>query len=304
MSFIMLIALLLTTSSCNIKKYYVTYVFNNGEANQIEKVGKYLEDIPSPEKQKYIFEGWYLDEELSTPFDITKRLTGDITLYAKYDIDKDYFVEYINNNILSSFLTVSSFIFESPDSAFVSTNSRASGVIIKKTGNKYYFLTNKHTLLFLPDVHYQCISLIGKSYTCELVSYDAKYDLALLTFETADELAYINIAKANPSINDDVIAIGNPNNQKQVITFGNVTDYTIVPTTSFNTDDSNIDFETIKHTAEIAKGSSGGPLLNTSLELVGINYATGTGATTGKFISGHAIPQEKIYEFLFKYFKL
>ena len=73
MSFIMLIALLLTTSACNIKKYYVTYVFNNGEANQIEKVGKYLEDIPSPEKQKYIFEGWYLDEELSTPFDITKR---------------------------------------------------------------------------------------------------------------------------------------------------------------------------------------------------------------------------------------
>ena len=54
----------------------------------------------------------------------------------------------------------------------------------------------------------------------------------------------------------------------------------------------------IRHTAQIASGSSGGPLLSDALTLVGINFA---GEKGDGFHNGYAIPLSKIKEFLEKY---
>jgi uncharacterized repeat protein (TIGR02543 family) len=39
-----------------------------------------------PQKEGYIFEGWYADKELTSKFDFATKITKNITLYAKWDI--------------------------------------------------------------------------------------------------------------------------------------------------------------------------------------------------------------------------
>lgn len=50
-----------------------------------------LSDFQSPVKEGYVFKGWYSDEQLTKPFllvneDTAQTLTGDITLYPKWEI--------------------------------------------------------------------------------------------------------------------------------------------------------------------------------------------------------------------------
>ena len=68
------------------KKYRIDFESNGG--GEFDPVYT-LEDIdpailPIPKKQGFSLEGWYKDEELTEPFDGT-GITGDMTLYAKYN---------------------------------------------------------------------------------------------------------------------------------------------------------------------------------------------------------------------------
>ena len=47
--------------------------------------GHAIKNPPTPKRSGYIFDGWYADELLSTPFDFSKGLTADTTLYAKWE---------------------------------------------------------------------------------------------------------------------------------------------------------------------------------------------------------------------------
>ena len=58
---------------------------------------------------------------------------------------------------------------------------------------------------------------------------------------------------------------------------------------------SNVTFEVVYHNAFINNGSSGGPLLDANLRVVGVNYA---GNSSG---IGYAIPAVKVNEFLRNY---
>ena len=59
---------------------------------------------------------------------------------------------------------------------------------------------------------------------------------------------------------------------------------------------SNVRFDVMTHTAYINHGSSGGPLLNSELKVVGVNFA---GSETAE--KGCAVPAEKVAEFLSAY---
>jgi uncharacterized repeat protein (TIGR02543 family) len=41
-------------------------------------------NLPNPVLEGYVFEGWYMDEELSIPFSLTKMPGNDLLLYAKF----------------------------------------------------------------------------------------------------------------------------------------------------------------------------------------------------------------------------
>jgi uncharacterized repeat protein (TIGR02543 family) len=69
-------------------RYEVSDELNGGEFlgdyPQSYTPGRHL-DIPNPVKEKYVFQGWYLDSDFNSPFDgRTRDLTGPIVLYAQW----------------------------------------------------------------------------------------------------------------------------------------------------------------------------------------------------------------------------
>ena len=90
------------------KEYTVTLNTNDGEVNKVVlsyTYGKGLE-LPLPEKEHYVFEGWYDNEEFDGEpvTEISKETTGDKLYYAKWR-EQEYcirFVNYDNSELQSS----------------------------------------------------------------------------------------------------------------------------------------------------------------------------------------------------------
>ena len=65
-----------------------TITFDTQGGSKIEpikiKAGATITLPNNPTKEGYVFEGWYLSDALVEEFNITKTITGDITLYAKW----------------------------------------------------------------------------------------------------------------------------------------------------------------------------------------------------------------------------
>ena len=66
--------------------YTITFVTNGGDAidNLRLRPGTALNNLPVPYKMDAVFLGWYKDSSLSTPVSSTDKITGNMTLYAKY----------------------------------------------------------------------------------------------------------------------------------------------------------------------------------------------------------------------------
>ena len=70
-----------------VEKFSVTFNTNGGneiDTQIIEKGNKAVEP-EVPVKEGYTFNGWYTDEELTTPYDFDTPVDSDITLYAGWD---------------------------------------------------------------------------------------------------------------------------------------------------------------------------------------------------------------------------
>ncbi len=52
-------------------------------------VGQKLTWLPTPVKEGYTFAGWYVDQALSTPFYYDEMPSGDLEIYARWQIDND-----------------------------------------------------------------------------------------------------------------------------------------------------------------------------------------------------------------------
>ena len=178
-------------------------------------------------------------------------------------------------------------------------NSYGSGVIYKSDENYYYALTNNHVISY--DYSYSKHEIFvedcyANEYIGEVVYSDAKYDLAIVRFVKTSELKVLNINEEKATVRESVRSLGNPNAMKNVISSGMVNCLSYV---DLNSEKSKIDFEVIVHSATIASGSSGGALLDSNNEIIGITFA-GVFDNNGSFITGYAIPSEKIIEFLNK----
>ncbi|HPW40014.1 MAG TPA: InlB B-repeat-containing protein [Bacillota bacterium] len=66
--------------------YTITFATNGGDAidNLRLRPGTALNNLPVPYKMDAVFLGWYKDSSLSTPVSSTDKITGNMTLYAKY----------------------------------------------------------------------------------------------------------------------------------------------------------------------------------------------------------------------------
>lgn len=149
-----------------------------------------------------------------------------------------------------------------------------SGVIISADG---YIVTNNHVVDNAQEIH---VTLDDKrTYTAKLVGNDPSTDLAVLKVEGKDlpYLAYGN--SDNVKVGEWVLAVGNPFNLTSTVTAGIVSakarNINILPNQKFPIE------SFLQTDAAVNPGNSGGALVNTSGELVGINAAIAS--TTGSY---------------------
>lgn len=291
------------------KEYKITLNFNSAaHQNKILKIknGEKIKysDIPTSENKTFI--GWYSDYELTNPYDIQNNIpTDDLTLYAKWQINYDSLNNAIESTAIKSDVTIHNKQYNSFLGIRTSSKTNlGSGIIFKRIGSTYYVLTNNHVVYFNGKYKKQKITITdfdGKKYTAKIVGNDAKYDLAILSFNTTKNLTVTQLADSNPEINEEIIAIGHPKGHSDTVTYGKILEYKEIEMFDDNANKSDVDFPVILHSANTAKGSSGCAILNANLNIVAIHFA-GAENENGEFLYGAAIPLDKIKEFMDFYF--
>lgn len=163
--------------------------------------------------------------------------------------------------------------------------SLGSGFIVEKDG---YILTNYHVVRHASET---VVTLakgateVKKEYKAKIVAIDKKIDLALLKIEPEEELFPLKLGSSEKvKVGEWVMAIGNPLGFSGTVTVG------VVSATSRDVGDEFYN-KFIQTDASINVGNSGGPLLNTDGEVIGINSViVTTGLSQGNIGLGFAIP--------------
>jgi uncharacterized repeat protein (TIGR02543 family) len=84
-----------------INSYTLTFDTNHGELTSTSINYTYQETFPTleePTRQGHTFQGWFLDESLTTPFNIDSMPAGDIELYAKWETNQ-YTVSFVSSHL-------------------------------------------------------------------------------------------------------------------------------------------------------------------------------------------------------------
>ncbi len=145
----------------------------------------------------------------------------------------------------------------------LNTEGLGSGVIMSDKG---FIVTNYHVVEQADQV---VVALQdGRIFTAQLLGKDRRTDLAVLKIQ-ADNLPVIPLNNGyNPAIGDVVLAIGNPYNLGQTTTYGIISATGRSGLSAYGRQDF------LQTDAAINNGNSGGALVNTRGELVGINTAS------------------------------
>jgi len=158
-----------------------------------------------------------------------------------------------------------------------------SGVIVRKDGKKVYVLTNEHVVSEADEI---TVTLHDqREFPAKTVGTDVRKDLALIVFETDEQVAVAELGNSDDVyVGDWVLAVGNPMGLESTVTAGIISALGRIGGPNVN----NIsDF--IQTDAAINPGNSGGALVNIYGQVIGINswIASNTGVNAGY---GFAIP--------------
>ncbi len=167
-----------------------------------------------------------------------------------------------------------------------------SGVIISEDG---YIVTNNHVIKDATELEVTLNN--NKAYKARLIGTDSKMDIALLKIDADEKLPYSTFADSDQvKVGEWVLAVGNPYNLTSTVTAG------IVSAKARNLDTNGIQ-SFIQTDAAVNPGNSGGALVNTRGELVGIN--TMISSQTGSYVGySFAVPSnitKKIIEDLMEF---
>ena len=155
-----------------------------------------------------------------------------------------------------------------------------SGVIISPDG---YIITNSHVVENADKIEITTNS--NQTFDAELVGSDDQNDIALLKINSNEVLSYATFGDSDSTqIGEWVLAVGNPFNLNSTVTAG------IISAKSRNLDPSGRTTQSyIQTDAAVNPGNSGGALVNTKGELIGIN--TAIQSQTGSYIGySFAVP--------------
>lgn len=165
-----------------------------------------------------------------------------------------------------------------------------SGVIISSDG---HIVTNNHVIAKASKL--QVTLNNNKTYEAELIGSDANTDIALLKIDADEQLPYLAFGDSdNTKIGEWVLAVGNPFNLTSTVTAG------IVSAKARNLGKRQSFIQT---DAAVNPGNSGGALVNTNGDLIGIN--TAISSQTGSYVGySFAVPSniaQKVVNDLLEY---
>lgn len=126
----------------------------------------------------------------------------------------------------------------------------------------------------------------GNSDTLTLKSVDVINDLALVKRKVSQEMEYFHLSEKTPHKGEKLFSLGNPHDLGMIVVPGT---YNGLKKESFS--------DRIHFTGSINSGMSGGPVVNKSAEVVGINVAT-----SGNQI-GFLVPHDKLVKLFAQYKK-
>lgn len=151
-----------------------------------------------------------------------------------------------------------------------------SGVIISQDG---YIVTNNHVIDNASSLEVTLNN--NKTYKATLVGTDPNSDIALIKIEPDEKLPYLAFGDSDATkIGEWVLAVGNPFNLSSTVTAGII---------SAKARDLGKNQSFIQTDAAVNPGNSGGALVNTNGDLIGIN--TAITSVTGSYIGySFAVP--------------
>lgn len=206
--------------------------------------------------------------------------------------------------------TCVSFLWTITNDGVKSFNQGNSGVIINKKENKYFVATANHILnenaeykvLFYSSISFAewkknntpSISLYYDCFPVVTIEHqDFINDIAIVSFETTDNYPVAKISNKALNKKDRVFSIGCPNDDLFKISYGEIKNN---KAQNFVFSDNN-STSCLTHNCFIANGSSGSPVFNDELELIGINIG---GKTTifNQYVCGYFIHIDKVMSLL------
>jgi Do/DeqQ family serine protease len=165
-----------------------------------------------------------------------------------------------------------------------------SGVIISPDG---YIVTNNHVIAKANELSVTLNN--NKTYEAEIIGTDPNSDIALIKIDADEHLPYLAFGDSdNAKIGEWVLAVGNPFNLTSTVTAGIV---------SAKARDLGRNQSFIQTDAAVNPGNSGGALVNTNGDLIGIN--TAITSQTGSYVGySFAVPSniaKKVVEDIMEY---
>jgi Do/DeqQ family serine protease len=160
-----------------------------------------------------------------------------------------------------------------------------SGVIVRRSGNNVYVLTNNHVVGEADEIRVKLND--QRQFEARLVGKDERKDLALVVFETREQVPVAELGDSDSlEVGDLVLAVGNPLGFASTVTMGIVSATGREPVQGSDLAGFT---DYIQTDAAINQGNSGGALVNIDGQVVGLNtwIASPSGGNIGL---GFAIP--------------
>lgn len=167
-----------------------------------------------------------------------------------------------------------------------------SGFIVDRSG---YIVTNAHVVEDAARITVKLDS--GEEFVARVVGTDDQTDIAILKIDARRDLPFVTFGDSDKAeVGDWVLAMGSPFGLEKTVTAG------IISQKQRQTPSTTLFQRFIQTDAAINRGNSGGPLVNTEGEVIGVNsqIATSTGESSG---IGFALPSrvtENIYSQIVK----
>ena len=164
-----------------------------------------------------------------------------------------------------------------------------TGIVLSSTG---LVLTNHHVVEGATKITGSVVGT-GQSYTATVLGYDPNTDVAVIQLSGASNLPVAAIDDDdNLSVGDLVVGLGNAGGAggEPTSAEGQVTELgSTITATDQNGQNAETLHDLIGTNADIQSGQSGGPMVDSEGEVIGVNVAASSGGS-GSGTSGYAIP--------------